>query len=75
MGGEKMKSLNRRSPWAAVLAAGAFCLALQDNALADCGTAVDFVDTPAEAAKQALKEEKLVFILHVSGHFETPEYT
>jgi hypothetical protein len=58
-----------------VLAAGAFCLASYNAASADCGTAVDFVDTPADAAKQALKEEKLVFILHVSGHFETPKYT
>lgn len=70
-----MKSLKCRSPWVAVLVAGAFCLALQNAARADCGTAVDFVDTPADAAKQALKEEKLVFILHVSGNFETPEYT
>ncbi len=70
-----MKSLERRLSWAAVLAAGMFCLAVQNSALADCGTAVNFVDTPADAAKQALKEEKLVFILHVSGNFETPEYT
>jgi hypothetical protein len=41
----------------------------------DHGTTVIFADSPAEAAKQALKEEKLVFVLHVSGNFETPEYT
>ena len=39
------------------------------------GTKVVFADSPAEAAKAALKEEKLVFVLHVSGEFETPEYT
>ncbi len=39
------------------------------------GTAVDFVDTPKDAAKQALKEEKLVFVLHVSGYFEDPKLT
>jgi hypothetical protein len=39
------------------------------------GTAVHFVDTPSEAARQALKEEKLVFVLHVSGHFEDPGIT
>ena len=39
------------------------------------GTSVIFADSPAEAAKQALKEEKLVFILHVSGHFEESDFT
>jgi hypothetical protein len=39
------------------------------------GTSIDFEDTPVEAAKKALKEEKLVFILHVSGHFEDPRFT
>ena len=37
------------------------------------GTSVEFVGTPAEAARQAKKEQKLVFVLHVSGHFEDPE--
>ena len=41
----------------------------------DFGTAVKFVKTPSEAAKQALKEEKLVFVLHVSGDFEDPDFT
>jgi hypothetical protein len=39
------------------------------------GTSVHFVDTPVEAAKQAKKEEKLVFVLHVSGNFEDPRFT
>jgi hypothetical protein len=39
------------------------------------GTAVHFVNTPSEAARRALKEEKLVFVLHVSGHFEDPGIT
>jgi hypothetical protein len=39
------------------------------------GTSIDFVDTPSEAAGKAKKEEKLVFILHVSGHFEDPRFT
>ena len=39
------------------------------------GTTISFANSPADAAKQALKEEKLVFVLHVSGEFETPEYT
>jgi hypothetical protein len=41
----------------------------------DFGTAVKFVKTPSEAARQALKEEKLVFVLHVSGEFEDPDFT
>jgi hypothetical protein len=39
------------------------------------GTSVEFVDTPSEAAKIAKKEQKLVFVLHVSGNFEDPRFT
>ncbi|MBY0233127.1 MAG: hypothetical protein K2W96_27910 [Gemmataceae bacterium] len=39
------------------------------------GTAIDFVDTPNDAAKKAKKEEKLVLVLHVSGNFEDPRFT
>ena len=39
------------------------------------GTQVEFVATPSAAARQALKEQKLVFVLHVSGHFEDPRFT
>ena len=39
------------------------------------GTAVQFVDTPSIAARRAGKEQKLVFVLHVSGHFEDPGVT
>jgi hypothetical protein len=39
------------------------------------GTTVEFVDSPAEAAKIAKKEGKLVFVLHVSGNFEDPRFT
>ena len=34
------------------------------------GTSVDFEETPKAAADKAKKEEKLVFVLHVSGDFE-----
>lgn len=40
-----------------------------------CGTSIDFFDTPKEAAKQALKDQKLVLVLHVSGVFEDPRLT
>jgi hypothetical protein len=39
------------------------------------GTQVEFVDTPSEAARRAVKEQKLVFVLHVSGNFEDPRFT
>jgi hypothetical protein len=39
------------------------------------GTSVEFLKTPSEAARLALKEEKLVFVLHVSGLFENPDFT
>ena len=46
-----------------------------EEACGNHGTSVTFVESPTEAAIRAKKEEKLVFILHVSGNFETPEYT
>jgi hypothetical protein len=52
--------------------------AVPDKAEEGCGshgTRVDFLDTPAEAVTKAKKEEKLVFVLHVSGHFEDPRFT
>ena len=39
------------------------------------GTSVHFYASPSEAARQALKEQKLVFVLHVSGHFEDSDFT
>lgn len=39
------------------------------------GTAIDFLDSPSEAAKEARKDGKLVFVLHVSGTFEDPRFT
>jgi hypothetical protein len=39
------------------------------------GTTVVFANSPAEAAKLAVKLEKLVFVLHVSGLFEEPDFT
>jgi hypothetical protein len=39
------------------------------------GTSVNFVNTPSEASRRAEKEEKLVLVLHLSGHFEDPKFT
>ena len=39
------------------------------------GTKLDFVENPKQAAGIAKKEQKLVLVLHVSGHFEDPGLT
>ena len=39
------------------------------------GTQVAFVSSPAEAARKALKERKLLFVLHLSGNFEDKKFT
>jgi hypothetical protein len=39
------------------------------------GTAIDFVETPVEAARLAAKQKKLVLVVHVSGYFEDPDFT
>lgn len=39
------------------------------------GTTVQWAGSPQDAAKKAEKEEKLVFVLHVSGYFEDPKFT
>jgi hypothetical protein len=39
------------------------------------GTAIDFYDTPSDAATKAKKDGKLVLLLHVSGNFEDPRFT
>jgi hypothetical protein len=53
---------------------------VQDHKCTTCGentfgTSIEFVGTPSEAANRAVKEQKLVFVLHVSGHFEDPGVT
>jgi hypothetical protein len=58
------------------LAAAAMVAAPPARAGEGCyGTTIDFVDSPKEAAALARKQEKLVLVLHVSGHFEQPEFT
>ena len=47
----------------------------EKSSCGDYGTSVHFYATPSEAARQALKEQKLVFVLHVSGLFEDSEFT
>ena len=38
-------------------------------------TTVAFVRNPQEAARVAKKEDKLTFLLHLSGNFEEPGFT
>ena len=81
-GGEviQMSRIAVRFPAAALLVAAMAVGTMlpRETAAQDCGdygTSVTFVESPTEAAKQALRREKLVFVLHVSGNFELPEYT
>ena len=39
------------------------------------GTTIQWAGSPSDAATKAKAEEKLVFVLHVSGHFEDPKFT
>jgi hypothetical protein len=39
------------------------------------GTSVEWSGSPSEAAAKAKADQKLVFVLHVSGHFEDPKFT
>ena len=41
----------------------------------DYGTTVRFEKNPKEAAKKADELKKLVLVIHISGHFEEPDYT
>ena len=54
--------------------------AAQENTCKKCGsekygTTIVWADSPSDAAKKAKEEQKLVFVLHVSGHFEDPKFT
>ena len=67
--------MNRLTFGIALAAAAAFAPALSAGETCGHGTKIHFVDTPKEAAAQAKKEQKLVFVLHVSGYFEDPSLT
>ena len=65
----------RAALWLAPLAGLALAAAPARAGCGGHGTAVQFYDSPAEAAARAKKEQKLVFVLHVSGNFEDPRFT
>ncbi len=56
----------RRIAWASTQ----FCSAQTTH-----GTTVNFVATPEEASRQARKNNKLTFLLHISGNFEDSDFT
>ncbi len=68
-------------PIALTLAAGAALTALAgfgtatEERCGSFGTRVKFVSSPSEAARIARQEQKLVFVLHVSGNFEDSRFT
>ena len=39
------------------------------------GTSVKFVNNPVEAARKATQNQKLLFMLHISGNFEDRQFT
>jgi hypothetical protein len=64
----------------AILVMSSLALAQESPACTKCGkqtygTSVQWAGTPSEAATKAKAEEKLVFVLHVSGYFEDPNFT
>jgi hypothetical protein len=59
----------------AVRPPGALLAKAEPTTCGDHGTNVHFFKSPSEAARAANKEEKLVFVLHISGLFEDPDYT
>jgi hypothetical protein len=39
------------------------------------GTSVEWATNVSEAARQAARERKLVFLMHISGNFEILDFT
>ena len=64
----------------AILLTASLAAAAPDESCGKCGnqsygTSIEWSGSPSEAAAKAKKAEKLVFVLHVSGHFEDPKFT
>jgi|SRR5437588_7376765 len=51
------------------------CLTDGEVIFENYGTQVSFAPSPAEAARQAAKERKLLFTLHIAGNFEESRFT
>jgi len=61
--------------WAAVWSEPSPMNRTAQTTCGDYGTAIEFEASPNAAARRAAAEEKLVMVLHVSGHFEDPGLT
>ena len=64
----------------AILLMASLATAAPDESCGKCGnqsygTSIEWAGSPSEAAAKAKTAEKLVFVLHVSGHFEDPKFT
>ena len=64
----------------AILLSASLAGAPADESCGKCGnesygTSVQWSGSPSDAAAKAKAEEKLVFVLHVSGLFEDPKFT
>lgn len=60
---------------APIRADGPAIKAEEETCKGEFGTSLHFEKTPSEAARKALKAEKLVVVIHVSGDFEDPAFT
>jgi hypothetical protein len=49
--------------------------AKDEKGCGEYGTSIYFEPNPADAAKAAKKDGRLVMVLHISGHFEDPNLT
>lgn len=59
----------------AFVAAPAWADAPKEECTGEYGTSLRFEKSPSDAARKAIKEEKLVIVIHVSGNFEDPAFT
>ena len=54
-------------------------VSLQATAESTCdnkyGTALEWAASPTAAAQLAKEQDKLVFVIHISGNFARPEFT
>ncbi len=50
-------------------------LLAQESAASKLGMAIDWEESVDAAARKARKEDKLVLVLHVAGHFDRPGLT
>lgn len=65
--------LGQLPAWSTDIAASTF--GKEATSCGEFGTSISFEPNPSAAARKALKDEKLVLVLHISGIFEDPGLT